>query len=361
MITRLKKIKKHLAQKGIDAFFVSSTYDISYLTNFLSFKTESRDAYLLITASKQFIFTSSLYSEAVEIQVKDFELIEFGKGNFKDKLLDLAKSEKIHKLGVSEDDLKVTEHKFLKRIFKKIVNFQTTDARIIKELTEIKSIEKACDLGDQTFKFILKKLKLGVTEKEIAFEMEMFIKKMGATLSFDTIVAFQANSSVPHHQTGNTKLEKNNIVLLDFGTKFNNYCSDMTRTVFFGKASQKQKEIYETVLKAQQKAVKFIKQKIKNKKPIKAAAVDKVARDYIESKGYSFAHSLGHGVGHEIHERPWVSKGSKDILKVGMVFSIEPGIYLPGFGGVRIEDLYVLEPSGLRQLTKSPKDRVEEF
>lgn len=164
---------------------------------------------------------------------------------------------------------------------------------------------------------------------------------------------------MPHHQTGNTKLNYGDIVLLDLGAKIENYCSDMTRTLFFGKPSRKQKEIYKTVLIAQQRAVDVINATIKNGKQVKAAAVGEVARKYIISKGYpSIPHSLGHGIGLEVHEHPSLSPKSRDILKEGMVFSIEPGIYIEGFGGIRIEDLFVLEKSGLRQLTTSSKDKI---
>ena len=187
--------------------------------------------------------------------------------------------------------------------------------------------------------------------------MEYFIKKHGAELSFPSIVAFGKNSSVPHHQTGNTKLtERIKLILLDFGVKYENYCSDMTRTIFFGKPSEKQKKIFEVVLEAQQKAANFLGSAIKFGKKVSASEVDKAARDYIISKGYlTIPHSLGHGIGLEVHEHPSLSPRSKDTLKEGMVFSIEPGIYLPNFGGVRVEDLFVIQKNTLNQLTLSSK------
>ncbi|MCR4305907.1 MAG: M24 family metallopeptidase, partial [Candidatus Daviesbacteria bacterium] len=189
------------------------------------------------------------------------------------------------------------------------------------------------------------------------------IRTKGAVISFPTIAAFGKNSSIPHHQTGNTKLgpesssgREGQVILLDFGVKFENYCSDMTRTIFFGKPTGKQKDIYNEVLESQQKAVDYIKGLIKTGQEIRSAGVDKVARDYILSKGYpSIPHSLGHGIGLEVHEHLSLSPKSKESLKEGMVFSIEPGIYLTDFGGVRIEDLFVYEEKGLRQLTVSPK------
>ncbi|MBI2334310.1 M24 family metallopeptidase, partial [Candidatus Daviesbacteria bacterium] len=169
--------------------------------------------------------------------------------------------------------------------------------------------------------------------------------------------AFGKNSSIPHHQTGDKRLTINDkLILLDFGVKLNGYCSDMTRTIFFGKPSEKQRKIYETVLEAQKIAIRFIN----SGKKIKAKDVDKVAREYIKSMGFpDIPHSLGHGVGLEVHEHPYLSSKSKEELKEGMVFSIEPGIYIPDFGGVRIEDLFVLENRNLRQLTTSHKNLIE--
>ena len=278
-------------------------------------------------------------------------------------------------MGIEEDELTITEHKLLKKHFKKTKHFDIKAHRSIKTPEEIKKIEKAAKLGDLAFKYILKKIKTGITEKQLAYELEMFIKQNGAELSFPSIVAFGKNSSIPHHQTGDSILgEKNGqFILLDFGVKYQNYCSDMTRTIFFGNPTEKQEKIYKTVLTAQQKVIDFINSATGSGKIVKASEVDNIARDYIISKGYpTIPHSLGHGIGLEVHEHPSLSPKSKEFLKEGMVFSIEPGIYLKGFGGVRIEDLfcisktvpsetkglYVLEEKGLKQLTKSSKEII---
>lgn len=234
-----------------------------------------------------------------------------------------------------------------------------------KELTknkeEILKIKKSCTLGDKTFDYILKKIKLGVCEKELAFEIESFIKKQGADISFPPIVAFGKNSATPHHQTSDKRLTtKDKFVLLDFGVKLNNYCSDMTRTIFFGKPTNEQRKMYNTVLEAQNRAIDLLNSLFMIHNSIPAKNIDKASRDYIISKGYqTIPHSVGHGIGLEVHEAPRLSPKSKDILKHGMVFTIEPGIYLPGFGGVRIEDVIVLENSGPRILTKSTKEVIQ--
>jgi len=199
----------------------------------------------------------------------------------------------------------------------------------------------------------------------LAYELEFFIRRHGADISFPPIVAYGADSAIPHHVPTNNKLTNNQIVLLDFGVKLNNYCSDMTRTVFFGSASAEHKRIYQTVLEAQKRAIDAFANKVPplrrwNLAKNLAKNIDKVARDYIISKNYkTIPHSLGHGIGLEVHEAPRLSPSSRDILKPGMVFTIEPGIYIPGFGGVRIEDVVALEKSGPRILTYSPKHIIE--
>jgi len=237
---------------------------------------------------------------------------------------------------------------------------------MVKSPAEILAIEKACRLGDKTFDYVLGKIKEGVSEKGLAFEIQFFIKKQGADISFPPIVAFGKNSAFPHHvPTHNSKLlTHNSIILLDFGVRLNNYCSDMTRTVFFGSANAEYRKIYQTVLDAQNKAIDFLNSLFivhnSKNKTVKASKVDKIARKYITSQGYpTIPHSLGHGIGLEVHESPRLSPKSKDILKPNMVFTIEPGIYLPGFGGVRIEDVVTIEKSGPRLITKCPKQMVQ--
>lgn len=357
--SRLEKIRNEIVRQKLDAVFVSSVSNIIYLTGFSNFSIEEREAYLIITKTKQYIITDGRYTEAVRREVPHFEVVERSVNNrLKDIFAKLLPEVKI--LGIEEDNLKVSEYKFIKKYFKKLKGIDISKIREIKEVEEIDKIAKACQIGDLLFDYVLKKIKIGVSEKEIAWEMEKFVKENRAAFSFDPIIAFGANSSVPHHQTSDKRLTINDkLVLLDFGVKYDNYCSDMTRTVFLGSPSEKQKDIYETVKIAQQKAVEFIENKLSKEEEIKINDVDKEARDYIISKGYpDIPHSLGHGIGLQVHEYPYISLGSKEILKDGVVFSIEPGVYLENFGGVRIEDLFVIEGSELKQLTKAGKELI---
>lgn len=350
------QLRKRLLKEKLDGVLISSTSNITYLTGYANFSKDEREAYLLIGADFQYVITDGRYTEAVKKQVPHFSLFVRGHQRKTEDLFKQLK-EKIKIIGIEEDNLTVSEHKLLNKHFKKIKHFVVESLRSIKTKDEISKIKKACQVGDLAFRHILKKIKLGVTEKEIAWELEKFIKEKGAQFSFPAIVAYGVNSSIPHHQTSDKRLTINDkLILLDFGVKFADYCSDMTRSVVFGKASQKHKNIYDIVLIAQQKAIDFINDAFKKKKKILAKDVDKIAREYIVSKGYpTIPHSLGHGIGLEVHEHPHLSPKSKEELKAGMIFSIEPGIYIPEFGGVRIEDLFVLRKVGLKQITNSPK------
>jgi len=365
MNPQLKKLQKLLQVENLDAVLISSLPNITYLTNFFGFSTEDRDAYLLITKTTSYIFTHGIYKEAVEKQVKNFDLIPITRENpIGAALKKIVTDEKVKKIGFESFDLKINEYERLtKHIDKKILTPTNIihNLRIIKSSDEIQAIKKACELGDKTFSHILKNIKATMTEKELAFEIEFFIKKQGADISFPPVVAFGANASQPHHVATDIKLKNNTLVLVDFGVKLNNYCSDMTRTFFFGKATEEQKKVYQIVLESQQKAINYIISSFQNAKSlIKATEVDHSARQHIMDQDFpSMPHSLGHGIGLEVHELPRLTMVSEDILKPGMVFSIEPGIYLPDEFGVRIEDLYAIENKMLVQLTNAPKRLTE--
>lgn len=357
MNARLSKVKELLSKQHLDAVLISSVPNIIFLTGFSSFSSFEREAFLLITKDKQYVITDGRYSEAVESKIKGFKLQEIAlKSPFETVIKDIIQKHQIKIVGIEENNLTVSEYIKLKKYFKNLKNFNLNSQRIIKDTDELKIIEKACNLGDKAFEYILGQIKPGISEKELAFKFECFVKERNADLSFKPIFAFSKNSSVPHHETGNTKLNKKDIILMDFGVKIDNYCSDMTRTVFIGKANEEEKKIYKTVLEAQKKAIDFL-----NSNPSKEGKdVDKVVRDYIMSFGYpNIPHSTGHGIGLEVHEAPRLSLKSKDILKQNMVFSIEPGIYIPSKFGIRIEDLVTLDKNSPKILTHSPKTIIE--
>lgn len=377
---RLTKLQKKLDEYRFDALLVASVPNIIYLTGFSAFSLEEREAYVLILKSNQFLCTDGRYTEAVTQQVPHFTVIETSpQMRLQACIKQLSEKHNVHKIGFEETIITVSEYNSLSKEFgnaiKMIPSHQLIEEiRVQKDKEEITAIQKACELGDQAFTFILDKLKPGVTEQIIALELEYFMKKNGDDVSFPAIAAFGSHSSSPHHQPTDRKLKSTDWILLDFGAKLDNYCSDMTRTLFIGKATPEQKKMYQTVLDAQKKAIEFLallpspsssplKEEGKGEKAIrtfKAAQVDKVARDHIISQGYpSIPHSLGHGTGIEVHETPRLSPSGHDILQAGNVFSVEPGIYIPNFGGVRIEDLIALTDSVPRVLSHAPKTLIE--
>ena len=227
------------------------------------------------------------------------------------------------------------------------------EVRAPKSKKELQNIIHAQRIAEKVLSDVLKFLKTGKTELEVQnFIKKSFIKYKAPVLSFSPIVAFGKGSADIHHEPSNVKLKKGDIIMLDFGTTYNHYCSDMTRTFFFGEPSLKQKKVYSDVLKAMELAMAKI---AKGEK--RAGVIDKTARDFLAKKyKNNFKHGLGHGVGTVIHEWPNFKPKSTDILPVGTVMTIEPGIYLKGFGGVRIEDMIVITKTGYKNLTQVPKD-----
>ncbi|HSW47602.1 MAG TPA: Xaa-Pro peptidase family protein [Candidatus Saccharimonadales bacterium] len=359
MDTRLIKLRSLMNKQGVDAVLVSSVANIIYLSGFDYFNDLERDGYLLITKKKQYLITSSLYSHAAKKIVKNYEVLEVKAGkSFLDYLTDITKNKKITTLGIETDNLTVSEYNRFSKKVKSTKHFDLSTLRISKTENEISLIKKACEIGDKAYSYILKNLRIGMTEKEIAFELEIYIRKTGANISFDTIVAFGANAAIPHHKTSDQKLKMNQCVLIDFGVKYQNYSSDMTRTFFFGKASSEDKKVYETVLSAQKKSIEYIEKQLNSKQKAIATKVDGIARDFVVQEGYPPFNHSSHGIGLEVHELPHISN-SKDPLENGMVFSIEPGIYLPDRMGVRIEDLFAIENNKLIPLTRSTKELLE--
>jgi len=351
----LSDLKKFLRENSLDAALISSLSNIVYLTKFSHFTEIEREGFVLITKNNQYVITDRRYSHAVKTNLPNFELLEIsGNNSFTTLLQDAINLHKISVLGIEENDLTVHEHKKVLLTIKNTKHFDLRKLRILKTKDEIRKIKNACLVGDKAFLNVLKKIKSGMTEKELAFEIEHFIKKEKCGLSFPTIVAFGKHAAIPHHKTGNKKLKENELILIDFGVKYENYCSDMTRTIFYGKAAKQQKNAYKVVKEAQEKAIKQFNI-TKNAKDL-----DEAARSYIASKGYSsMPHSLGHGIGLQVHEAPSLSPNSNDILSEGMVFSIEPGIYFPDKFGIRIEDLFAIENNKLKQLTKSSRSLIE--
>jgi Xaa-Pro aminopeptidase len=363
MNSRIQQLRELMDKENLDAVLISSLSNITYLSSFSGFTTEDRDAYLFITKKNQYIFTHPIYNEVAQKDFSDFTLVEYRRNNpFNQAVKGIIEKEKITSVGFEAFDLTVNDYNVLtQKVNKKL--FQPVNIinklRIIKSSEEIQKIKDACKLGDKTFSYILNKLRINVTEKELATEIEFFIKRNNADISFEPVVAFGPNASQPHHIPDETKLKKNCFVLFDFGVKLNNYCSDMTRTIFFGKPTKEQEKLYYAVLNAQKASVDYLKNKLSLKQSVHAPTIDQVGRNYLTACGYSPFNHSSHGIGLNVHESPHLYPSSTDYMKSGMVFSIEPGTYSAGEYGIRIEDIYAIEDSKLVQLTKAPKKFTE--
>ena len=320
-----------LGQSGL--YLITDDKTVGYLSGY-----RTDDAFVVFDDDKKLFFIDSRYYFAVKkalpsgwqavlgSQKEAFEYIASrGKTLFVDyRYTSLSTYERLKNLGVEVSDFSA----------------EITAMMIVKTDKEIAYIKKACAIAEKAFKNTVKTLKVGVTESEVAAYLEAEFKRLGASgTSFDTIVAFGANSAVPHHQAGSKKLEKNTVVLMDFGCRYKGYCSDMTRTFFFGKPTKEFTAAYKSVLKAHLAAFNGITD------GMTGLEADKIARDSLCADGFGkyFTHSLGHGIGVNIHEAPTLSPKGTVPLKNGMVFSIEPGVYLDGKFGIRIEDTTYLE------------------
>lgn len=355
MENRVKKVRDILEAEKLDALFISSPYNIRYVTGFDGFGTHEREGFALLTKANLYICADPRLSEGARKNSKGTTIIEFGaEKRLLPQLQEILHEEKIQTIGF-EENLTVSELKRFRRL--KNVKFKETQeiieyVRQVKDVKELTYLQHACTLTDATFSFILKNIRTGMTEKDAAWEMEKYIRESGGELAFPTIVAFGKNSVVPHHKTGKTKLEPNSIVLLDFGANVEGYSADMTRTVFMGRAPTEFKKMYETVRVGQEKA--FSPQKVT------CSGIDHIARDYIKKQGYpSVPHSVGHGVGLEVHELPHITPGYNQEILTNTPFTIEPGIYINGIGGVRIEDTVWWSGKKIISLTHSPKNLIE--
>jgi Xaa-Pro aminopeptidase len=364
---RINKVQKKLLEQKLDALLITSVSNISYLTGVTHFSKEEREAYILVTKTKLYIFTDKRYTDSLtDLSHMSVEEISH-QFSFSDRLIKILNTFSIQRLGFESDSFSYAELICLKKKLSKITKLIPTAGiiehlRIIKDNTEIDNLRKAAALTDQTFTHILSHIKHGVTEQELSADIKYFIEKHGGGIAFEPIVAFGKNSAIPHHHTSDQRLTaKNSIILLDFAASWNSYCADMTRTIFFGKATPEFKNMYETVRAAQEKAIQYlIEFRPRNKSDLYASSVDQIARDYIISQGFpSIPHSTGHGIGLQVHELPSVSPKDKTKLKPGMVITVEPGIYNPKMGGVRIEDDVLITGNGCEFLTKSDKNLIQ--
>lgn len=342
------KIKKLLDENKIDALFVTNPINIFYLTGFKGVSPTEREALLVLYKDKKILITARLYGAETSKLSPDNLIVKIAaerneyESFIKESLQVGLPTEALAKVGFEAANLTFAEHKKYKKFtggkFLPTKNL-IEKLRIIKTEEEIAKIKKAQLITQAAFEQTLKTIKVGQTESEIADKLISIMKSLGAAgPSFEPIVASGPNSALPHHKTGKRKIKKGDTLLFDFGAKFDNYCADFSRTVFVGNANTTQRKTYDLVEKAQTIAISKIKSKASAKKVFEAS------HQVFQKEGLDkhFIHSLGHGIGLEVHESPSLSLKSKDILQNNMVFSVEPGLYFP-WGGVRIEDLVVIK------------------
>ena len=354
LMSRLRSTEKSESEQ-IDAVYITDPYNMRYLSGFAG-----GEGALFITREECVLITDSRYTEAAGTE-SDFTVIEENRSRRRETILqEICQEEEIRV--IAYEDLCLTVAAFLKlrenlpMVSRWVpVGKEADSLRRIKTKEEIALLQHAEAIGDTAFKDLLKILKTGMTELEVAAELEYLLKKHGAErLSFETIAASGPNSSMPHAVPTNRKIAEGDFLTLDFGCCYQGYCSDMTRTVAFGSITSHQVELYDTVLRAQKAALAVIHS------GITGGEADLAAREIIEGAGYGeyFGHALGHSVGLFIHEEPRLGPGVQDILEPGMAVTVEPGIYLPEKYGVRIEDLVVVTENGCRNLTSSPKELI---
>jgi len=348
----LFRFKSWLQERELDAFLISNPVHCFYLSGFTGTK-----CWLLITLAPvpNILITDFRYREQAQEQVQGYEVVIQEESIFQ-TLSQLFKQYNLKTVGLDQDNITLAVYAKLKEEAPN-VNFCSLqdpcgEIRRVKTPDELILLKKAVEIADKAFLHILEYLQPGLTEREIALELEFFMRRLGGSKNaFDTIVASGNRAALPHGVATNKILQTGEFVVMDFGTVYQGYYSDMTRTIILGEPDLRQQEIYQLVLQAQTEVYRNIQP------GMRASEADALARRIIEEAGYSenFGHGLGHGVGLEIHEEPRLSPRDETILEPGMIVTVEPGIYIPSWGGVRIEDMVVITSDGCEILTKSPK------
>ena len=344
-----------LEAENLDAVLLTGEANRFYASGFF---TPGADAAALVTRKDALFFTDARYTEAAARRLDGAELREVGPGKgLMDQLREQVLSKGIRRLGFEDGAMTVQS---FRRLEKAMAEIQLVPAsgpvlklRQTKDAWELEAMEAAQGIAERALEDILKEIRPGVTEKEIAARLQYLMLHYGASdMSFDPIVVSGPNGSLPHGVPSEKEIQAGEFVTMDFGCVYGGYCSDMTRTVAVGSVTEEMERVYKTVLSAQEAGIAAAKAGVPGK------AVDAAARAVIEEAGYGeyFTHSFGHGVGVEIHEAPNAAASNEKPLPAGAVISAEPGIYIPGNLGVRIEDVILITPEGRRNLTKAPKE-----
>jgi Xaa-Pro aminopeptidase len=347
--TRQENSRKILDSHHLDAILFTSLENIRYHCGFTG-----SDGAFVITQKESFFLTDSRYWTQADEEVEGSRIIHYKKKM--EGIFSLLFDLKLKEIGFESASLPFSAYQFLiERLANEARLFpledQLRNLRAVKDAHELTLIRKAIDISSNAFFRIGETLEEGVVEREVALEMESLIKRNGAhAIGFDIIIASGKRSALPHGKASGKRIEKGDFILIDFGSGFQGYHSDQTRTLVCGNPSTEQQKIYQIVKEAHDQAIKKVRSGI----PI--GEVDEAARDHIRNQGYGeyFGHGTGHGIGLAVHEDPTVNSENKGLLQEGMVFTIEPGIYIPDWGGVRIEDMVLVTAHGVEVLTYLP-------
>ncbi len=334
------------------ALLLTSQPNIFYFTGFTG-----HDSWAIVDRNRVIIITDGRYLLQAQQQCSSAKIV-IRQGSITDAFSKIVKRHRIKSIAIIEEEITLSLFGKLKKSVEKIA-VRKMSGKIIDELREIKSateitnIKKAIKISEKSFLQAIGEIKIGMSEREFSALLEYKMKLNGAEKSaFDIIVACGRNSAKPHAEASNNKLKASQPIVIDFGVRYKGYCSDLTRTIWLGKMPEYYRRIYEICLNAQRIAISFIRD------GIEVGTIDKKARDIIESKGYGkyFLHSTGHGIGLNVHENPVLSQRVKQKLKKGMIVTVEPGIYIPGKGGIRIEDDILVTEQGYEILSSLPKE-----
>ena len=351
--SRLDALTGRFAQLGIDALLIGGPANRHYLSGFTG-----SSGLLLIAPGERILVTDFRYTEQAARQAVGFSIVEAS--NLRDGLVEQAGAHSFERLGFEADHTTVAQHAALAEALghlsapPSLIALEGTveEQRLVKDEGELDAIRRAVRIADDVMALAAEAVRPGVTERQVADLLESEMRRLGAPEpSFDTIVAAGPNAAMAHHSPADHPLDAGESVVVDLGVKVDGYCSDITRTFVVGSPTGRFSEMYDLVLSAQQAALDGIRA------GMTGVEADALARDVIARAGHGerFGHGLGHGVGLEIHEGPRLSTHSTDLLRAGMVTSVEPGIYIPGWGGVRIEDLVVVREQGVEILSGAPK------
>lgn len=347
----IQKLSKKLNESNVDGALISSYANVLYYSGFTG-----SNGTLLIFKDLLYLITDFRYIEQAKLESPGFNVIEASAEKAYEFINGACSEHGAKTIWFEDEHIPYKTYRNLSNALKEAelipANDNISNVRVIKTDSEVSSMRRAASLADSALTYISKLVKTGMTEKQAALEIEVYLRRnCGVKMAFDIIVASGINAALPHAQPTDRVIGSNDHVILDFGADIGGYRSDMTRTLIIGNPEPEILKIYNIVLEAQLKALCALRPGAAGKE------IDRIAREHIEQNGYGkyFGHGLGHGVGLNIHEAPKLSEKSTDVLEPGMVVTVEPGIYLPGIGGVRIEDMVVITEDGMENLTSSPK------